>query len=246
MYISIFLPVVIAIAINAWIYLNDKHHQSQSQSNTNNNNMLPPGAVIGVVWIILLGMLGYVQYITSGYSMMASLAVITLIILCLLYPIITRLRQNMDIYNRVALIYAFMVAIMVVLTAPCRKCVREPGAIWYMIPLLAWLSYVNLVYGVTEQFNNNTFTLTLGVPNHYTSTRQLDLRRQWLNATTAEERQWYNRVFCDECSPLPRDPAAAPAKPCENDWDCNPSESCRVRPSGPLGSRKYCVLDSVP
>ena len=56
---NIFIPVVLAIIINL---ISFGLGWSGKSKDSKRNPLLPPGYVIGIVWIIILGLLGYVHY----------------------------------------------------------------------------------------------------------------------------------------------------------------------------------------
>jgi len=102
---------------------------------------LPPGAFIGAVWSILFGLLGYVHYLLYkrfGFGK-GTTAVTLFLLFALSYPIITSLHPDqVGLWNVVSLIAAFLMALVVTsLSAPL---------LYWVVPLLVWLSYVNVVF----------------------------------------------------------------------------------------------------
>jgi tryptophan-rich sensory protein len=128
--IHVATPVVIAMAMNGLIYM-------KGWGGGYKNPMLPPGYIIGSIWIVILGLLGYAHYLT--FPSAASVAIAITILYCLSYPFFTSgLQYNKSkLYNTLALLVSFSTAILVV--------VHDKNAFYYMVPLLAWASYVKLV-----------------------------------------------------------------------------------------------------
>jgi tryptophan-rich sensory protein len=149
----ILVPIIIASLINLFIYVNGWSSNTKEQE----NKYLPPGYVIGIVWIIILGLLGYANYLT--YPTSASWIVIIAIIYCLFYPFLvmnpttdniaykilfskpTRKHVSRSIpewfYNLLAFIIAVIVAFL---------CYREKQmTIYYTMPFVLWTTYVNIV-----------------------------------------------------------------------------------------------------
>ena len=98
----ILIPIILAIVLNFYIY-------TQGWNNDNeNNSKLPPGYIIGSIWIIILGLLGYIHFLL--YPSVYSWFIVLTILYCLSYPFLTKGLQNTDniIYNVIALILAFV------------------------------------------------------------------------------------------------------------------------------------------
>jgi tryptophan-rich sensory protein len=104
------------------------------------NDYLPPGYVIGAIWPIIFGFLGYAHFILySNKKWTASASIIILLLFCICYPLITSGLSNLKIgnlLNSITLIMSFVVAIIVL---DASKTTFK-----YMYPLLIWASYVNL------------------------------------------------------------------------------------------------------
>ena len=146
-YFYILIPICLAIIINTFMYANypkDKDQELTIKASTN-SSYLPPGYVIGIVWTILLGLMGYVYALVEKQSSknksygLQKLAVIFLILFCLGYPIFTRntsLRFSKN-YNYTTL---FVVCIVYALINQASSQIA-----YYLIPLLCWVFYVNLI-----------------------------------------------------------------------------------------------------
>lgn len=131
-YIHILVPIMLAIVLNFYIY-------TQGWNNDNEkNSKLPPGYIIGSIWIIILGLLGYIHFLL--YPSVYSWFIVLTILYCLSYPFLTSGLQNTDnnIYNVIALILAIIVTIIM----------YYKSNIIYAIPFLLWTFYVNIVINV--------------------------------------------------------------------------------------------------
>jgi len=131
--IHIFIPILLAIIVNIYLYQNDVY------KNNTRNKYLPPGYVIGITWIIILGFLGYIHYLT--YNSHVSFFVIIVITYCLIYPFLTKNKNNEDSvkYNLIALILSFTLFVIILVKY------QKNYLYIYAIPLLLWTIYVYIV-----------------------------------------------------------------------------------------------------
>jgi hypothetical protein len=98
--------------------------------------MIPPGYIVGSIWIILFGLLGYIHHRLGNDSSYASVSIYVFIGYSLSYPFLTRL-ENTDIYNKMAWVLAFLCSLLLYY--------ENRELIPYILPLLAWVTYVNIV-----------------------------------------------------------------------------------------------------
>jgi tryptophan-rich sensory protein len=129
--LHIFIPIILACVINFYIYamgLNNNNEKSK---------WLPPGYIIGIVWIIILGLLGYIHFLM--YPSIQSWIIVFAISYCLAYPFLTSgLKDtNSKIYNIIALIIAIIVFISVFYKNKLTSLLS--------LPFLVWTLYVNIV-----------------------------------------------------------------------------------------------------
>ena len=132
--LNISLPVGVAALENYIIYANG------GMPTYTTNPMLPPGYIVGIVWIILLGSLGYAHYLLynlQGGNTIASSSVIVLILYCLSYPILiyynTFKEKELNIFSLCITSVASLITFM-----------TYPTAFAAMLPTLVWISYVEL------------------------------------------------------------------------------------------------------
>jgi tryptophan-rich sensory protein len=135
----ILIPVLLAISMNSFIYLfgiNKKDEQDNQYS-----KLLPPGYVIGIVWTIIFGLLGYAHYLMYKLNdriNIGSVSIVLVIIFCLLYPVITSLKLKYGLLlNLITLIISFVLGFIIIL--------QSKYIFLYIIPFIVWSSYVNIV-----------------------------------------------------------------------------------------------------
>jgi tryptophan-rich sensory protein len=131
-YIHILVPIVLAIVLNFYIYMQGWNNDNEK------NSKLPPGYIIGSIWIIILGLLGYIHFLL--YPSLYSWFIVLTILYCLSYPFLTSGLQNTDnnYFNLIALILAIIVTIIM----------YYRSNIIYAIPFLLWIFYVNIIINV--------------------------------------------------------------------------------------------------
>lgn len=131
--LNVLIPIVAAMAVNAVIFTLGWNNRAKEQ-----NKLLPPGIVIGVVWIVIFGFLGFARYLVRGNAV-ASWATVAIMAWSLAYPFATAgLRlDNAVLFNTISLIVSFTTALLVY--------GANKRATLYFVPLLIWVSYVNIV-----------------------------------------------------------------------------------------------------
>lgn len=130
--LHILIPIIAALITNAIIYFLGWNNKGQI-----NNKLLPPGYVIGIIWIVILGLLGLTHFMIypDGFAMFIVFAVIY----CLAYPFLTSgLRpEKADVYNLLAFVIAVMTSVGV------YKINKK--AVWYTLPFVIWTLYVSIL-----------------------------------------------------------------------------------------------------
>jgi len=141
--IYIFIPIFLACIVNLYIFKNDLY-----KKNDERNKYLPQGYIIGIIWTIILGLLGYVCYLTPYKGILSRVIVFT-IVYCLLYPILTSKLDNSESikYNLIGLLLAFILFILIIL-----KYKQKNMIFIYVLPLLFWNIYICII---TIFFNDN-------------------------------------------------------------------------------------------
>ena len=138
--IYIITPILLASIINLIIF-RFKWNTNKQQMN---NPYLPPGYIIGIIWIIIFGLLGYVYYLLFSKSHILTVGTISIILMvffCLLYPFLTRGFHNelvSDILNKLTFLFSIIVGIIVY--------IENKTAFIYVIPLILWSFYVNVIF----------------------------------------------------------------------------------------------------
>ena len=102
--------------------------------------MIPPGAVVGLIWTVLLGLMGAARWVyvrASGDSGWRSWTPFALAALCIAYPFYTSgLQRNGAAFWGTVLTLIAAVAVMLVLR---RRDARSP---WLLVPTAFWGGYV--------------------------------------------------------------------------------------------------------
>jgi tryptophan-rich sensory protein len=145
-YKFILTPILFAMIVNIVIYsfgLNKYATITKSKYNSKY------GGVIGIIWMIIFGFIGYAYYLlykeSNKYFTIGTVSIILFLIFSLSYPIITNsFTQYIDILNMLSLFLAFILTIIV-----CNeywKSTKSIKILIYMTPLLAWLLFVNIYF----------------------------------------------------------------------------------------------------
>ncbi len=131
-------PIVAAVVMNVAIYATELgRNRKQAMS-----SLLPPGWVVGMIWVILFGLLGYVLYLHRQSSWMV-VSLVLFIIYCLMYPVYTRGLDGRSMIAKLAnlgtLVLAFIITVVIAQSTKTKK------NSLYMVPVLLWALYVNIV-----------------------------------------------------------------------------------------------------
>ena len=133
-YSLIFLFSFLAILINTMIYKKQIVNYKPQTS-----KYLPPGYIVGSIWVLLFGLLGYIIYRLQNYTSVASISIYGFILFSVLYPFITKLSPGFlsDMFNKIAFLLACSVCYLVYS--------ENHGLTIYLLPLFCWMVYVNIV-----------------------------------------------------------------------------------------------------
>lgn len=138
----IFIPVLAALIMNGIIYIFKLNKDNKELE----NNLIPKGYIIGIIWTLIFALLGYVHYLLytiDNKINIGSISVIILMFLYLLYPLIIAFKKKyFKLVNLISLILGYIVSLIIF--------GYSKYIFIYMIPLLAWISYVNIVYLIKE------------------------------------------------------------------------------------------------
>ena len=132
-YSLIFLFSFLAIAINIMIY-----NKQIVNTNPQTTKYFPPGYIVGSIWVLLFGILGYILFRLHHYSSFASISIYIFVLFSVLYPFITKLSPGSlsDMFNKIAFLLACTVCFLVYR--------EKPGLAIYLLPLFSWITYVNI------------------------------------------------------------------------------------------------------
>lgn len=138
----IFIPVLAALIMNGIIYIFKLNKDNKELD----NYFIPEGYIIGIIWTLIFALLGYVHYLLytiDNKINIGSISVIILMLLYLLYPLIIAFKKKyFKLVNLISLILGYIVSLIIL--------GYSKYIFIYMIPLLAWISYVNIVYLIKE------------------------------------------------------------------------------------------------
>jgi len=137
-YTHVATPILAAVVTNGIVY-----SQKLPITRTKNPN-IPPGGIVGLVWMVLFGILGYVHFKlykrANNRLSDACITILLFLIYSLAYPFLTSSSGNPNVFfvlNVGALLFAL------VITAKVYQ--EDPSLVPYLIPLLLWTGYVNIV-----------------------------------------------------------------------------------------------------
>lgn len=105
---------------------------------TDRNPYLPPGWVIGTVWVILFGLLGYTAYLVKDNLYLLTF-IGAIIVYCLAYPTITNLEPS-TIKTRALNAGTFFLATILI-----AALLYTGNQVAFTVPLWLWAAYVNIV-----------------------------------------------------------------------------------------------------
>jgi tryptophan-rich sensory protein len=149
----IMIPIILALLTNGIIYfigLNKENKENKENKDKDNKDKdiqkyLPKGYIVGIIWIIIFGLLGYAHYLIFTKNekriTFSSLSIIFVLIYCLLYPFITKFNFKSGLLlNIISLILAFTLGIIIIL--------ESKFIFLFIIPLIVWSSYVNIISAI--------------------------------------------------------------------------------------------------
>lgn len=144
----ILLFTLVCLAVNVLMYMIGYYGYGR-RGVYKYNKYLPPGFLIGIIWIGIFASLGYAFYLAytgppvlgngghpKGWGV-ATIAIVVVSAYCLAYPLLTMFlhEKYIQVLNYLALIMSYVLGILVI---------REyEAAFWYVLPLIVWSSYVN-------------------------------------------------------------------------------------------------------
>ncbi len=144
-YKFILAPILLAIFVNIIIFVFGINNSSKNI----NNKFSKYGYIIGIIWTIIFGFIGYTYYLlykeSNKYFTPGTITIILYIIFALSYPFITaRFIKLTGILNIISLLFACILTIIVVNEYWMKK--KSFKILFYLLPLLLWLLFVNIFY----------------------------------------------------------------------------------------------------
>ena len=127
------IPIFLALIMNLIIYI--------FKLNKNEEKYFKP-YIIGIIWTVLFGILGYVYYLLYELNKninIGSISIIILLLYSLSYPFLIYInKDNILLYNMICLILSFIVSLIVLS--------YSKYIFIYLIPLLLWINYINIIF----------------------------------------------------------------------------------------------------
>ena len=137
-YVHIGVPIMLALIINAFIYSSGWNEYKNA---TPKNPLIPPGYIIGSIWVLIFGFLGYAHYLLyakNNTMTWGTVAIELAVAFCLAYPFLTNgLKQNKiaAYLNYATLLISGMLGFAVLN--------ESKSAVVYTVPFIIWSAYVN-------------------------------------------------------------------------------------------------------
>ena len=137
-WVAILVFALVCAVLNVFIYMTGVYGKNKNGMYST-NKFLPPGFLIGLVWIGIFAALGnalYVAYSVDDVWTTSTIAIIVVASYCLLYPFLTTFlhQRYVVLLNLIALLMAVALAIIVIH--------ENLEAFWYVLPLLVWCFYI--------------------------------------------------------------------------------------------------------
>lgn len=152
-YKFILAPILLAIFINIILYAFGLSNRTsvKMSSTTLNNKFAKYGYLIGIIWTIIFGFIGYTYYLlykeSNKYFTPGTIAIILYLIFALSYPFATsRFTKLTDILNVISLLFAFILIIIVGNEYWIASKKKSLKIVFYLMPLLVWLLFVNITF----------------------------------------------------------------------------------------------------
>lgn len=124
-------PIVVSTIVMIFVLQTDRLQQGGRTT----NEYLPPGWTVGLIWVFILGVLGFAHYLAfARRDYTACVVLIGIILKCISYPFYAINATLAKVGNVTTLLAGCLVAVYFALTLPV--------VLPYMFPLMTWLSYV--------------------------------------------------------------------------------------------------------
>jgi len=145
-YKFILTPILLAIICNGILF----SFRRTDNYPYSNNKFSKYGYIIGIIWTIIFGFIGYTYYLlykkSKSYFTPGTIAIILYLIFSLSYPFATsRFIKLTDILNVVSLFLALF--IMIIVGNEYWKSANSLRILFYLMPLFTWLLFVNIFFG---------------------------------------------------------------------------------------------------
>ena len=158
-YKFILAPILLAIFCNIILYALRWSNKKNVKPATENTKFSKYGYIIGIIWTIIFGFMGYTYYLlykaSNKYFTPATIAIILYLIFSLSYPFTTsRFMKFTDILNVISLLLACILIIIVGYEYWMGSNKKSLKIVLYLMPLFLWLLFVNITFGSFSKINN--------------------------------------------------------------------------------------------
>ena len=141
-YLHMLFPVLATLIVNGIVFAMKWNKNNNASAN---RRFLPPGYIIGFIWVVLFALLGAIHWFVRN-DKVAAYTLIALMVWCILYPFYTGgLQQSRAVLmNTLTLGIVFTVALILATRGHNKETL-------YFIPILGWTMYVNIVDAITSK-----------------------------------------------------------------------------------------------
>lgn len=145
-YKFILAPILLTIICNIIIFsfkINNNYTSLQ-------NKFSKYGYIVGIVWTIIFGLIGYTYYLlykeSKSYFTSGTIAIIIYLIFAISYPFITsRFIELIDILNVVS--FVLVLFLIIIVGNEYWKSTKSLRILFYLMPLFVWILFVNILLG---------------------------------------------------------------------------------------------------
>ena len=128
------------ISIIGNIFFNNKEN-NQIKKIEIDNTYLPPGYLIGSIWVVVFGLLGFIYMNIDETNYISRLSILFFVALCFMYGYLTKGKTSRFIKNYNYIAFVALCGLTYVLTSSIS--IIEYSM--YLLPIFLWVGYVSLL-----------------------------------------------------------------------------------------------------
>lgn len=139
MYGIYIILVFILVAVIGNIFFDNENPQAEIEID---NKYLPAGNIIGIIWIIIFGILGYIYTkidISKDKNFYSRFSIMLFVVICFMYGPLTIGKSSRFIKNYNYLAFILLCILTYILSLNVKKYKI------YLIPLFLWVGYISLL-----------------------------------------------------------------------------------------------------